>query len=379
MYIYQENNEYFAQVQAGVEEIAATELTQLGATSVRAAFRGVGFTADAETLYKINYCSRLIMRVLAPLLTFDCHSEKYLYRRACEVDWPELFDLDTTFAVSANVSNSHIRNSRFASLRLKDAIADTFRERMGQRPDVDTHSPDLRVHLHIQGNHATISLDTSGESLHKRGYRMHSVEAPMQETLAAAIINISGWDGTQPLTDPMCGSGTLLAEAWMKAANIPAGYLRQKFGFFQLPDFDQAIWRRIKTEADAAIALPAPGLISGSDIDRRAVSATERNLSMLPGGANIALKTQDYQDIASLNKQLIVCNPPYGVRLQKGERLDIFMKEFGDFLKQRCSESVAYIYFGERELIKRIGLRPSGKWPLTNGGLDGRLARYEMY
>ncbi len=214
-FLYQKTGRYFAQIADGLEELGADELSELGASEISPIYRGIYFQAGSAVLYGINYRSRLITRVLAPLITFDCHSAKYLQKTAMSIRWQDIFPLEKTFAVFATVSHSTIRHSQYAALCLKDAIVDTFREHCGKRPNVKTPDPDLWINLHIEKNRATISIDTSGGSLHRRGYRSQSVDAPIQETVAAAILRLSGWDGSSPLYDPMCGSGTLVCEALM--------------------------------------------------------------------------------------------------------------------------------------------------------------------
>ena len=379
MFLYQQTGRYFAQIAGGLEELGARELNDLGATSVQPAHRGLHFVADRAALYRINYRARLVSRVLAPLIAFRCHTADYLYRKVSEVDWTALLSTEQTFAVFANVANSKIAHSQYAALRVKDAVVDQFRSRLGCRPSVDPREPDLWIHLHLARNEATLSLDTSGGSLHRRGYRREAVAAPMQETLAAAIVDLSGWDGARPLHDPMCGSGTLLSEAWLKQGCIPAGYLRRRFGFAMLPDFDAEIWQRVKREADARIRAIAGGLIRGSDRDPRAVEITRRNNALLPHGDELRVRTLDFRKLPGLPDQVIVCNPPYGRRLDTGGDIRDFYRDLGDFLKRRCQGSEAYVYFGDRELLKKIGLRPSWRLPLANGGLDGRLARFELF
>jgi len=379
MYTYQKSGRYFAQIAEGLEDLGKEELQELGALEIKPGHRGLYFSADKASLYRINYCSRLLSRILAPLIRFDCHSDKYLYKTASKLDWPSLIDIKSTFAVKANVSHSNITHSQYASLRLKDAIVDLFRKETGTRPNIDTKEPDILLNLHIQNNKATIYLDTSGASLHRRGYRLESITAPMQEIIAAAIIRLSGWDGTRPLADPMCGSGTLLCEAMMHYCNIPAGYLRKKFGFESLPDFDAKTWASVKEEEDSRIKDLPPGLISGSDKAGEAIAAAKTNTRCFAQGANIALSVKAMQNIKSLENSVIVCNPPYGIRLETDEDITNFMKQLGDFLKQRCTGSEAYLYFGNRELIKSIGLKPTWKKILISGGLDGRLVKYSLY
>lgn len=379
MYEYQEKQRYFGQLASGLDELAEAELRLLGVETITPGYRGLHFVADAVTLYRVNYCSRLLTRVLAPLSVFMCHTPDYLYRKVREIDWSSILRADQTFAVFANVSDSKITHSRYASLKVKDAIVDCCRDRTGRRPSVDTGEPDLWVNLHLARNQATISLDASGGSLHRRGYRRVSVEAPMQETLAAAILEFAEWDGAQPLHDPMCGSGTLLSEAWMRHCRIPAGYLRRRYGFMMLPDYDPKLWRQVKKEADQRIREPGRDVVCGSDLDGKAVGIARQNNALLPFGEKMRIRRQDFREIPNLENRTIVCNPPYGVRQKRGVDLSAFYRELGDFLKQRCTGSVAYVYFGERALLKSIGLRPAWKKPLSNGGLDGRLAKYEMY
>jgi putative N6-adenine-specific DNA methylase len=379
MFSYQKSGRYFAQITEGLEELGKKEMQKLGARDIKPIYRGVYFSADKAVLYRLNYCSRLLSRILAPLIHFDCHSDKYLYKTASNINWRSIIDLKTTFAVNANVSHSNISHSQYAALRLKDAIVDVFRKKTGKRPNVDTREPDVLFNLHIQNNKATIYLDTSGTSMHRRGYRLESVAAPMQEIVAAAIIGLSGWDGDRPLVDPMCGSGTLLCEAMMHYCRIPAGFLRKKFGFASLPDFDAGIWTAVKEEEDSRIRDLPPGLISGSDKSNEAVGAARKNTRSFAQGANMALSVTSLQNISSLENSVIVSNPPFGIRLDTDEDIKEFMKQLGDFLKQRCKGSDAYLYFGNRELIKSIGLKPTWKKILTSGGLDGRLVKYTIY
>jgi putative N6-adenine-specific DNA methylase len=351
-----------------------------GATNVDPGYRGVQFSADAKTLRRIVYCARIPTRVLAPLATFDCHSDRYLYKRACEeVDWMSLIGTHKTFAIFATVSNSRINHSKYAALKLKDAIVDTIRRETGSRPSVERHNPDVSLNLHIDNNRALISLDVAGRSLHRRGYRMDALEAPIQETVAAAMIRMSEWQGDKSLLDPMCGSGTILAEAYMAAANIPAQFLGDSFGFQQLPDHDANGWATQRKELDAAIRPVAEGLIRGSDIESQAVRLARTNLDRLPGSSVVQLARRDFQDIQSFEDGVIVTNPPYGLRIGNRNAIGDLYKAFGDFLKQRCTRSSAFIYVGKPELLKSVGLRTTWKKELVNGALEGRLGRYDLY
>lgn len=379
LYNYQKTKRYFAQVADDIKEIAEEELLSLGAANTELCFRGIHFSANPDALYRLNFHSSLINRVLAPLISFTCHSDRYLYKRANELRWEDFLDPSRTFAVFAAVSHSSIRHSKFASLRLKDAIVDYFRDSTGERPSIDTIDPDVWINLHIENNEATISLDTSGGSLHRRGYRRKSIRAPMIETLAAAIIKHSEWDGSQPLYDPFCGSGTLLCEGYLRASGTPPAVLRGKFGFERLPDFDPSLWKKIKKEGMEGIKPISKGLIAGSDISPESVEASVLNCSSIDNHNVIDVEVRDVFDIDNLREKTIICNPPYGIRMGRNEDLSGFYKKVGDFLKQCCPGSTAYIYFGNRKYIKSLGLKPSWKKLLYNGGLDGRLAKYELY
>jgi putative N6-adenine-specific DNA methylase len=376
---HQTTKRYFAQIAEGLEELGQQELEKLGAVNVKSAYRGRHFEADTATLYRINYLARFTSRILAQMLRFDCHSTKYLYKTASGLRWSELLSPDKSFAVSANVSNSRIRHSQYAALCLKDAIVDYFREQCGKRPRIEKVDPDLWLNLHIEHNRATSYVDTSGGSLHRRGYRRETVEAPMQETLAAAVIRLSGWDGSVPLVDPMCGSGTLLCEALMQYCRIPAGFLRKRFGFEQLPDFDPGIWKKVKDEADRCIRELPKGLIRGNDLSAKNVAVARGNSRLLPYSDRIRFTVGSFKELADLEGVILVCNPPHGVRLKRADEMADFLKGVGDFLKQHCKGSTAYLYLGDRQQVKTVGLRAAWKKPLMGGGLEGVLVKYELY
>ena len=376
---YQQHGGYFAQVAENLEPEAAAELAGLGATRLNPVRRGLYFNAEPAALYRIVYQTRLASRVLAPLVNFACHSPNYLYKTAQQLAWEQLLGPDESFMINARVSASRISHSQYAALKLKDAIVDWFNERHGRRPSVDKQQPDLVLDLYIHDNQAVISLDLAGGSLHRRGYRRETVIAPMPETLAAAVIEFSGWDGERRLVDPFCGSGTLLAEALMRRGKIPAAWLRERFGFERLPDFAPAVWQAVREEAEAAIEPVPAGLIGGSDRDPAAIRAARRNLALLPQGDRVDLQVTPFQQLAPLNEAVIVANPPYGIRLGDRAAAAALVRELGSFLKHKCTGSVACLYFGDRQLLKEIGLKPSAKKLVSNGGLDGVLARYQLY
>jgi putative N6-adenine-specific DNA methylase len=378
-YLYQKTNHYFGQLASGSEKLGMAELRELGATNIKPGYLGVFFCANPRTIYNIVYRTRIFSRILAPLIVFDCHSEKYLYKTAQNIDWSDFLTLTKTFAITSNVADSNINHSQYAAQILKDAIVDQFRDKTGERPSVDRFNPDLQLNLYIHENKARISVDLGGGSLHKRGYREASVEAPMQETLAAAILRLSEWKGERTLYDPFCGSGTLLCEALMKQCNIPAAYLRHKFGFLRLPDFDASVWNQVKTKANAEIKEIDDGLILGSDISPEASKAVRTNRATLPESGKIKVRRADFHDLDPIENTTIITNPPYGIRLGDKESTALLLKEFGDFLKQKCTGCSAFIYYGDTSLVKKLGLKPDWKHPLRAGGLDGTLCKYELY
>ena len=378
-YLYQTHHQYFAQHADGAAQAAADELSELGASEVREGYLGHYFKADQSTLYRIVYMTRISTRILAPLIHFDCHSSNYLYKTAQQIDWRDFLTLTKTFAIKAHVAESNLRNSHYAAQVLKDAIVDQFRERTAERPSINTHFPDLLINLYVYKNQVRISIDLGAGSLHKRGYRTGSVEAPIQEHVAATILRLSGWKGETTLYDPFCGSGTLLIEAAMQASRTPAAFLRKKFGFLRLPDFDATCWNRVKTECNATIQTENSLSLRGSDIDPEAIQVAKLNSQSIPAAHAIEFKTSPFSALPNLEGQTIITNPPHGIRLKNPAEVENLLREFGDFLKQKCTGSTAWIYLGEKRLLKKVGLKPTLKIPLRSGGLEGVLAQYTLY
>ncbi|MCB5263092.1 MAG: THUMP domain-containing protein [Candidatus Cloacimonetes bacterium] len=367
---------YFAVVSGSLEKHAKAELESFGAIVHAEVPRGLIFSASTQQLYRLLYGARLVQRVLFTLLSFDCHSHKYLYQQAAKnIDWPSIFSVDQSFGIICNVSNSFTRHSLYSSQKLKDAICDSFRARFDARPSFTTQNPDILFNLHIHENRATIALDILGLSMHKRGYRQRSVEAPMQETLAAAIVKLSGWDGETPLWDPMCGSGTLLAEAAMHYCRIPAGYLRDNHRVKYLPDFDEKLWEQITTEENEQIRALPKGLIRASDINPDAIKAAQDNLRLLPHAQSIDLSCASIERAQAGFSGTIITNPPYGVRLGPNQNIIKLYNDLGDFLKQKCKGSTAYVLCGDKELVGALRLRAHWSKLLKNADLDTRLAK----
>jgi putative N6-adenine-specific DNA methylase len=384
---YIKNKKYFAQVTGGFEKHVSEELVNLGAIVLSEVPRGVRFTCDQQTLYRILYTSRLITRVLAPLISFQCHSEKYLYQQASQnVDWTALLRLELNFSIITNVSNSYIQNSLYAGQVLKDAICDQFKNKYNARPNFRPKDGDIVLNLYIYDNWATISIDISGISMHKRGYRIQSNLAPMQETLAAMVIKMSGWRGEKSLYDIMCGSGTLVAEALMFYSNIPAGYLRKNSHIEYMPDFDLHVWELVKSIENNKIRECPTGLIFASDIDKNCVEMTIENLKQIPFGEKVVVVKSDFRDLALVKNRVILCNPPYGHRLgihkstptYQSNDIPKLYNEIGDFLKQKCPKSDAYILCGKPEMISELRLRGHWKKSLKNGDIEAKLVKINI-
>jgi putative N6-adenine-specific DNA methylase len=378
-YIYERESRYFAQVAESVKNPALKEIQDLGGKNTQRVFRGIWFEADKSTFYKIVYLSRLVSRVLVPLVEFECKDKDALYKGARTIRWEEFLTPKKTFSIAANVSESQITHSNFAGLRVKDAIADYFRDRTNRRPSVNTQAPWIMINVHVHKDRASISIDAGSGPLHKRGYREARVSAPMQETVAAGIIALSGWHGEAPLLDPMCGSGTLLCEALMHYSRIPAQIFREQFGFERLPDFNARKWEAVKAAADEAIRPLPRGLIRGSDIDEASVEATRTNLMGLHHGGKIDVDLSDFRQLKPVENSVIISNPPYGIRMGKAQNMKLFYNALGRFLKEQCKSCTAYIYFGDPSFIKHLPLAPSWKRDLEIGGLDGKLVKYQLY
>lgn len=375
-FTYQDKGSYFAIVAGSLERHAAAELGELGADVSRDVPRGLYFCCDQETLYRVLHTSRLVQRVLAPLTSFACPDEKLLYRKARDlIDWAALFPVDTSFGIQANVSSSKIRHSLYAGQVLKDAICDSFRDKTGQRPDFSTRLAPVNFNLHIHADRATISLDLTGVSMHKRGYRKAAGAAPLQETLAAAMVRLSGWDGGRKLLDPMCGSGTILAEALMSFCRIPAAFLRRDSGYQFLPDHHPELMKKVKNEADSEIRPLPDGLLKGSDMNARNIQTAKENLALLPGGDKVELRTSRFQDLERESGRCVISNPPYGVRLEDRSRAEQLYNDLGDFLKQKCPDSESYLLCGDSRLVPQLRLRAHWRKNLKNADLEVVLAK----
>lgn len=369
----------FAAVPRGAEELAAAELAAIGISTATPGKGGVSFSTDRAGLYRANLWLRTASRVLVQLVQFPCSGPTELYAGVHAIDWQELITPDMTLAVDCSLRDSALTHSGFVALKTKDAVVDRIREACGRRPNVDTAAPDVRINVHLHKNICTISLDSSGDSLDRRGYRLERNEAPLRETLAAAVVALTGWDGSIPLADPMCGSGTIPVEAALVAAHIPPG-LHRSFGFQRWLDFDSELWSGICAAAEDGIRRLPLGLITGYDLDSRALLLAGRN------SANAGLEGQIHFFHAALqefkpegDKGVVILNPPYGKRLGEEDDLRELYCQIGDVMKKRCRGWTGYVLTGNLELAKYIGLKASRRYVLFNGAIECRLLKYDLY
>jgi len=360
---------------AGLEEVLAQELIELGADEVQIGRRSVYFSGDLKLLYKTNYCLRTALRILVPIDTYKIHSADDLYQRAKNFKWEDLFGCEQTFAIQSTVFTDLFNNSMFASLKLKDAIVDRFRYKTGSRPSVNSKNPDILINLHISNEICTISLDSSGESLHKRGFRLEQNEAPISEVLAAGLLRLSGWDRQSELIDPMCGSGTIAIEAAMLANGIYPGSIRKNFAFRNWRSFDPELFKQVELEAQPEEQKPVK--ISGSDILRRNIDIACKNAETAGVLSLIDFKVSDFRVLEPANeKPFLLFNPPYGERLTPDDTN--FYAMIGERLKHHYTNATVWI-ISTPLCLKSIGLRPSRKISILNGSLECSFRKYELY
>ena len=372
-------NHYFATVARGLEEIAARELENLGATEVRTDFTGVHFVGDKALLYRANLWARTIFRILVPIAKVKSFTPQELYRSVQKVDWAAYLHPNMTIAVNCTGKNKNLNHTHFSALQIKNAIVDWQRQKQGIRSSVDLHNPDLTINAHIEHNRCILSLDSSGESLHRRGYRLAMGNAPLKETLAAALLEIAEWTPDLAFLDPLCGSGTLPIEAALKALNIAPGLYRQ-FGFQNWLDFDPELWQTILQDARdrqlTDLAVPIIGSDRNLDVIRQAFSNAENcGLDDYVKFARQELSTVE----PPAERGIIICNPPYGKRLGNEAELGKLYTLLGDIFKQRFTGWTAYILTSSKQLSKKVGLRTSGRIQVYNGSIPCTLLRYELY
>ncbi|OIQ22342.1 THUMP domain-containing protein [Lacinutrix sp. MedPE-SW] len=374
----EDNFKMVAKTLFGFEDLLARELTQLGAMQVKTGVRNVSFVGDKGFMYKANLAIRTAIKILKPIRTFKVSSEKDLYSQVYKMNWSKYLKSSGSLAIDATVHSKVFTHSQYTALKVKDAIVDKFRDETGERPNVDLRFPDLKINVHIDRSICTISLDTSGESLHKRGYKTATNIAPINEVLAAGMIMLSGWDGQSDFMDPMCGSGTVLAEAAMIACNIPPNLMRKEFAFERWNDWDVELFEKIE-ESLLKKTRDFHYKILGYDKSPSAVAKAKDNVKNAHLDEFITIKHEDFfkTQKAGDNKLHMVFNPPYGERLDI--EMESFYKNIGDTLKQGYPNTNAWFITSNLDAIKHVGLRPSRKIKLMNAKLESRLVKYEMY
>jgi putative N6-adenine-specific DNA methylase len=373
------NFKMLAKTLFGMEDILADELRKLGASKIEKGTRNVTFEGDLGFMYKANLCCRTAIKILKPITAFNIFTEEDLYKKVYEIPWENYMDAKGSLAVDATVFSEKFTHSMYISLKTKDAIVDRFRDNQGVRPDVDLDHPTLRINVHIDRNICTISLDSSGQSLHKRGYKVENTFAPINEVLAAGMIMLSGWNGQCDLLDPMCGSGTILTEAAMIACNIPPNLNREEFGFETWKDFDEDLYEVIEASALKKIK-DFHFKVYGSDIDPVSVQKAKRNVHNANLEDFIELKTQDFFETKKEGDRYLylIFNPPYDERLSI-DNVQEFYGNIGTTLKHGYPGSQAWMISSNMDALKSVGLRPSRRIKLFNGKLEAKLVRYDMY
>lgn len=368
----------FAKTFSGLEYVLADEIKEIGGEDIKIAKRGVGFSGDMSLVYKANYTLRTALRILIEIHSFKASNEKQLYKAAKQIQWFDYLDIKQTFSVEATVNSKYFNHSHYVALKVKDAVVDAFREKIHKRPDVDAHAPDVKFNVHIDNNRVTVSLDSSVESLHLRGYRQSTGGAPLNECLAAGMILLSGWDMKTPFLDPMCDSGTMLIEASMLSRQVPAGYFRKNWGFMRWMNYDAAMFEKIKREENARMLMHSP-VIAGYDKAFSMVRIARMNAMMALADEYISIEKRNFFDITEEQSVVhIVSNSPYGERLEEGD-MNIFCKKMGDILKRYYPGSVAWIIQCNEVAMKHFGLKPSRKISLMNGPLTCKFYKFELY
>ena len=361
----------------GLEAPLSQELEQLQCQDIRAVDGGVACKGSMEQVYRINLHSRTASRVLLRLTKSGYRSEQDIYKAAKNIRWTDWFDLEQTFKVKVEGKRAQVKSLDYVGLKIKDAVCDVFRDACGARPSVGKIRPDIRIHAFIDERDIQIFIDTSGEALFKRGYRQDTGEAPMRENLAAGLLLLAGYNGTQPFQDPFCGSGTIVIEAaWIATRRAPG--LMRRFGFEKLKNFDAALWKKLQHEAETQIR-PAPAPISGSDNDRHMIRAAVANAQAAEVDTFIRFEVKDAQDSRPNGEGgILISNPPYGVRLAEVQALQALYPQLGAWLKQHYAGWLAGMFTGDRDMPKFMRLSPKRKIPLYNGNLDCRLFLMDM-
>lgn len=372
-----EQFEMIAKTFQGLEEILAEELTTLGANDIQIGRRMVSFTGDKRMMYKANFCLRTAIRILKPIKNFTAKDADEVYNQIQAIPWEEYLDVNKTFAIDAVVFSEEFRHSKFVSYKVKDAIVDYFRKKTGKRPSVRINNPDVLLNIHIAQTTCTLSLDSSGESLHRRGYRQEQVDAPLNEVLAAGMLLMTGWRGECDLIDPMCGSGTIPIEAALIARNIAPGVFRKGFAFEKWVDFDSEMFDEIYN--DDSQEREFTHKIYGYDNNPKANEIATHNIKAAGVSKDVTLKLQPFQQFEQpQEKSIIVMNPPYGERISTNDLLGLYQM-IGERLKHAFVGNEAWVLSYREECFDQIGLKPSKKVPLFNGALECEFRKYEIF
>jgi len=379
MFEYRKENRYFAQITGSLELMVKKELAELGATDIEVSRSGCHFSADDKTLYKIILLAKTPQRVLAPLVKFDCFSTKYLgiltYK---DIHWSQLFSVDETFGIMCNIKDSIITNSLYASQVMKDAICHQFILKTDKRPNFNIKEADILFNLHIDNNKASISLDLTGSSMHKRGYKTQSIKASIQETMGAALLRETNWDGKTKLLDFMCGSGTFLGEAVLSYSKLPNNLIKENNHLKRLPNFNQKLWDEVKAEIEKNKKILPKNLIFGNDISPTAVVATKENLAKIPYGDRVVVENRNFKNIKFVKDCTIIINPPYGNTYDDQNTLLELYQDIGTFFKNKCENCQAFVLAGDQKLIDAIKMKPEWQKSIRTGPVNSVFAKFKL-
>lgn len=372
----QDNFKMLAKTFKGLEDVLAAELLKLGAQKIETGVRNVSFYGDEGFMYKANLCLSTALSILKPILSFKARNEKDLYKKIYDFDWTAVFGVEQSFAIYPVVNSSIFKHSQYAGLKVKDAIVDRFRDATEKRPNVDVKNPAIKINVHINREKVNVSLDSSGEALFKRGYKVATGKAPLNEVMAAGLLSLSGWESHQTLLDPMCGSGTILIEAAIRGLNLPPQYLRNEFGFMHWKSFNEKLYELIR-ESSMNKVKDVPLKIIGADSHPGVMKIVQQNIEQADMQEFIEVKRADFFRSSSEEPRFILFNPPYNERIKVGE--DNFYGKIGTTLKHNYEGSTAWFITSDFDGIKKIGLRPSRKIDVKNGALDCKFMKFEMY
>jgi len=371
--------EIIAKTFAGLEEVLKAEIEQLGGTNIEILRRSVRFEGDLMLLYRANYALRTALKILVPIFNFEFSDVDDFYKHILDYEWEKEFNIKNTFSIEPVVSSAFFTNTHFAALKAKDAIVDRFQKNSNRRPNVDFKNPDVKINIYINQTFCNVSLDSSGDPLFKRGYRRQQGKAPLNEALAAGIIQLSGWDKKTEFLDFMCGSGTLAIEAALYGLNIPSQFKRDKFGFKNWLNYDSDLWDKVIDQENEKQSVNRINVFA-SDVSQRALDEASENIINAGLSAYISTRRQSFDKVHFSKPKHIVFNPPYGKRIETGKfSIEDFYKQIGDHLKQNFVGSQAWMFTGNLKALKHFGLKPSKKLVLFNGPIESRLVKYELY